>query len=116
MSLYRVQRRRTLQSPKHLWSGGAIAPRQGWVRTLCSLAVAALLLCGGAGKALAAEARLDAPGSDGDLRDRLRAASATLSASARGETGVQPLLAAALSDYRTLVQVLYDQGYFSPVV
>lgn len=116
MSLYRVQRRRTLQSPKHLWSGGAIAPRQGWVRTLCSLAVAALLLCGGVGKALAVEARLDAPGSDGDLRDRLRAASATLSASARGETGVQPLLAAALSDYRTLVQVLYDQGYFSPVV
>ena len=35
---------------------------------------------------------------------------------ASGETNVQELLAAALSDYRTLVQVLYDAGHFSPVV
>ncbi|UWR49647.1 autotransporter assembly complex protein TamA [Phaeobacter inhibens] len=71
---------------------------------------------GSAAALSAAEARLVAPGSDGDLRDLLQDASATLATSARGETGVQPLMAAALSDYRTLVQVLYDQGYFSPVV
>ncbi|WP_072505557.1 autotransporter assembly complex protein TamA [Phaeobacter porticola] len=80
------------------------------------MAIMAILFLGAGNAAMAADTRLTAPGSDGDLRDLLQDASATLSASARGETGVQPLLAAALSDYRTLVQVLYDQGYFSPVV
>lgn len=64
--------------------------------------------------ALAAEATLQAPGADSGLADRLRGASVSLAAS--GETNVQELLAAALSDYRTLVQVLYDAGHFSPVV
>ncbi|MGR3762002.1 autotransporter assembly complex protein TamA [Roseobacteraceae bacterium NS-SX3] len=63
-----------------------------------------------------AETVLAAPGATGELADRLRGASAVLAADARGETGVQELLAAALSDYRTLVQVLYDAGHFSPVV
>ncbi|MFV1635138.1 MULTISPECIES: autotransporter assembly complex protein TamA [Phaeobacter] len=79
-------------------------------------ALATALFFGGTLALSAADARLVAPGSDGDLRDLLQDASATLATSARGETGVQPLMAAALSDYRTLVQVLYDQGYFSPVV
>lgn len=62
----------------------------------------------------AAEATLQAPGADSVLADRLRGASASVAAS--GETNVQELLAAALSDYRTLVQVLFDAGHFSPVV
>ncbi|NSY39411.1 autotransporter assembly complex family protein [Leisingera sp. ANG59] len=62
----------------------------------------------------AAEATLQAPGAGDELADRLRGASASVAAS--GETNVQELLAAALSDYRTLVQVLYDAGHFSPVV
>ncbi|MBY6058120.1 autotransporter assembly complex protein TamA [Leisingera daeponensis] len=62
----------------------------------------------------AAEATLQAPGADSALADRLRGASASVAAS--GETNVQELLAAALSDYRTLVQVLFDAGHFSPVV
>ncbi|KIC36715.1 autotransporter assembly complex protein TamA [Leisingera sp. ANG-M7] len=62
----------------------------------------------------AAEATLQAPGADEALAEKLRGASASVAAS--GETNVQELLAAALSDYRTLVQVLYDAGHFSPVV
>ncbi|UWQ52986.1 autotransporter assembly complex protein TamA [Leisingera caerulea] len=64
--------------------------------------------------AYGADATLQAPGADAGLADRLRGASASVAAS--GETNVQELLAAALSDYRTLVQVLYDAGHFAPVV
>lgn len=64
--------------------------------------------------AYGADATLQAPGADTALADRLRGASASVAAS--GETNVQELLAAALSDYRTLVQVLYDAGHFAPVV
>ncbi|WP_264212671.1 autotransporter assembly complex protein TamA [Leisingera thetidis] len=64
--------------------------------------------------AFGAETTLEAPGADAALAERLRGASASVAAS--GETNVQELLAAALSDYRTLVQVLYDGGHFSPVV
>ena len=64
--------------------------------------------------AFGAEAVLQAPGADAALAGRLRSASASVAAS--GETNVQELLAAALSDYRTLVQVLFDAGHFSPVV
>ncbi|MFV0512381.1 MAG: autotransporter assembly complex protein TamA [Jhaorihella sp.] len=65
---------------------------------------------------LAYETALDAPGAPEDLRDRLARASAVMSAQTRGLNTVQELLAASLSDYRTLVQVLYDEGYFSSVV
>ncbi|MFW8635534.1 autotransporter assembly complex protein TamA [Cribrihabitans pelagius] len=67
-----------------------------------------------AGALPAAEAFLTAPGAPELLEDRLRGASASLALG--NETDVQDLLAAALSDYRTLVQVAYDAGYFSPVV
>ncbi len=61
-----------------------------------------------------AETRLIATGAPDGLTKRLQQASAVL-ASAQ-ESDVQDLLAAALSDYRTLVQVLYDAGHFAPVV
>lgn len=64
--------------------------------------------------AQAADARLSAPGAPADLQARLEAASASVAVGPK--TGVQEVLAAALSDYRTLVQVLYDAGHFSPVV
>lgn len=51
-----------------------------------------------------------------DLQDRLRGASSAISAQSQGVESVQELLAASLSDYQTLVQILYDEGYFSPVV
>ncbi len=77
-----------------------------------------LCLCGPAlglpSAALAASSSLTAPGADEALTERLRGASTVLSAPS--DIGVQELLAVTLSDYHTLVQVLYDAGYFSPEV
>ena len=50
------------------------------------------------------------------IADDLRGASATVAAKTAKVEGAQEVYAAALSDYRTLVQVLYDAGYFSPSV
>lgn len=69
-----------------------------------------------AGAASAFETNLTAPGAPEGLEDRLRGASAVLGAQNRGLTTSHELLAAAQSDYHTMVQVLYDEGYFSPVV
>ena len=66
--------------------------------------------------AAAVETTLIARGANEDLRDRLIGASAVMAADVNGLDTVQELLAAALSDYRTLVQVLYDAGHFSPDV
>ncbi len=66
--------------------------------------------------AAAFEATLVAPGAPAELRERLSNASAVIAAQSRGRVGVHELLAAAQSDYRTLVQVLYDAGHFSPVI
>ncbi len=63
---------------------------------------------------LALEANLTAPKATADLTDRLRASSAALGLGSNSE--IQEVIAASLSDYRTLVQVLYDAGYFAPVV
>ena len=78
--------------------------------------VPVLLICTGLSgtPADSAETRLSAPGAPNGLTERLQDASAVL-ASAQ-DSDVQDLLAAALSDYRTLVQVLYDAGHFAPVV
>ena len=64
--------------------------------------------------ALALETRLSAPQAGEDLQDRLTGASAVMGADINGLDTVQELLAASLSDYNTLVQVLYDAGHFSP--
>ena len=64
----------------------------------------------------AAEVSLNSTKDDPDLTQRLQDASSIVSADLSGQDSVQELLAAALSDYRTLVQVLYDAGHFSPVV
>jgi len=68
------------------------------------------------GSALALEATLSAPGASEDLTERLREASSAMSSESRGLVTGQEILAASLSDYHTLLQVLYDEGYFSPVV
>ncbi|WP_109466778.1 autotransporter assembly complex protein TamA [Albibacillus kandeliae] len=66
--------------------------------------------------ALAFEATLSAPGAPDDIADKLRGASSLMGAEDSGLSTSQELLAAALADYRTIVQVLYDSGYFSPTV
>ncbi len=76
----------------------------------------ALALSGIGTQASAVETQFATPGADEALRDRLGRASAVLAARSHTETAVQDILAAALSDYRSLVQVLYDEGYFAPIV
>ncbi len=91
-------------------------PRNHAVRSLI-LGVAFTLI--GAflnGRADALETTLSAPGAPPELAERLTAASGVMAADARGLDTVQEYLSVALSDYRTLVQVAYDSGYFSPVV
>lgn len=90
-------------------------PKSGQSRSaLRALAVVCALLAGGPVAAL--ETVFVAPGAPDDLRERLRSASAVMAIEARGLDNAQEVLAAALSDYRTLIQVLYGQGYFSPVI
>ncbi len=68
------------------------------------------------GFAMAVTTSFSAKGAPEDLQDRLRAASSVMAAEVNGLDTAQELVAAAQSDYRTLVQILYDEGYFSPVI
>jgi translocation and assembly module TamA len=64
----------------------------------------------------ALETTLTAPGAPKELVERLEETSSVATAESRGLDTPLEILSAALSDYRTLVQILYDEGYFSPVV
>ena len=66
--------------------------------------------------ASALETTLSAPGASRDLVDRLEETSSVFSAESRGLVTPLEILSAALSDYRTIVQIMYDEGYFSSVV
>ncbi|WP_425045866.1 autotransporter assembly complex protein TamA [Primorskyibacter sp. S87] len=85
-----------------------------WIGFLRRVSLVALLSC--PLPALALETSLSAPGASEDLQSRLSDSSSVMSAESRGLSSPQEILAAALADYRTLVQILYDEGYFSPVV
>jgi len=91
-----------------------MTPKRQSGRTLARvLAVLAALWPGWAG---ALDSSLTAPGADDALTNRLRAASLSMASEAQKLETPQEILAAANSDYRTLLQVLYDSGYFSPVI
>ncbi len=77
---------------------------------------AALYLAMAPVAALALDTAFKTPGAPEALREQLQTASSVMAAKSHGLSTAQELLAAAQSDYNTLVQVLYDQGYFSPVV
>ena len=67
--------------------------------------------------ALAAlETTLTVPGGSKELVERLEENSSVATAESRGLDTPLEILSAALSDYRTIVQILYDEGYFGPVV
>ncbi len=63
---------------------------------------------------MAADVEFDINGTDEDLSIPLQNASS--SAALAEDADAQEIIAAALSDYRTMVQVLYDAGYFAPSV
>ncbi|MEP2532387.1 BamA/TamA family outer membrane protein [Shimia sp.] len=65
---------------------------------------------------MAFEIVLDAPFADEDLRDKISAASLVYAADAEETTDAQDIVAAAQSDYKRLVGLLYENGYFGPVV
>jgi translocation and assembly module TamA len=85
-------------------------------RTIFLGSLMTVLLCVFPFIASAVETTLTAKGAPEELVEKLKGASLSVSANEQKLTTSQELLAAAISDYRTLVQVLYDQGYFSPVV
>ncbi len=62
------------------------------------------------------ETTLTAPGASAELVERIEQTSSVATAESRGLDTPLEILSAALSDYRTIVQILYDEGYFSPVV
>lgn len=64
----------------------------------------------------ALETTLNAPGAPEALVERIEETSSVATADSRGLDTPLEILSAALSDYRTIVQILYDEGYFSPVV
>ncbi|MGV6804002.1 MAG: autotransporter assembly complex protein TamA [Ruegeria sp.] len=66
--------------------------------------------------AFALDASLSAPGVSDDLVKQLEETSSVMTADSRGLDTPLEVLSAALSDYRTIVQILYDAGYFSPSV
>ncbi|MBO9444287.1 BamA/TamA family outer membrane protein [Ruegeria sp. R14_0] len=67
--------------------------------------------------ALAAlETTLTVPGGSKEVVERLEENSSVATAESRGLDTPLEILSAALSDYRTIVQILYDEGYFGPVV
>ncbi len=64
---------------------------------------------------MAADLQLDLPADD-DLRDTLRNSSLAVTAVNDGETVRRNLVAAAQADYQRLLAVLFEAGYFGPVI
>ncbi|MDK3072296.1 BamA/TamA family outer membrane protein [Sedimentitalea sp. JM2-8] len=78
--------------------------------------ILAVGLAMGPSVALALTPTLSAPGVSEDLQKRLESSSAVMSAETNGLDTPQELIAASMSDYRTLLQIMYDEGYFGPVI
>lgn len=85
-------------------------------RTCLSRTLLAACVALAPGLAVALTTNLTAPGASDELVDRLTAASSIMNAETNGLDTSQELVAASLSDYTTLIQILYDEGYFSPVI
>ena len=66
--------------------------------------------------AFSLETSLSAPGLSSNLVKQIEETSSVMTAESRGLDTPLEVLSAALSDYRTIVQILYDAGYFGPSV
>ncbi len=60
--------------------------------------------------------RLQVSGGDAELRDELRETSLLVAEYQAGEADAREVFGAALADYRTLVETLYANGYYSGIV
>ncbi|WP_353311929.1 BamA/TamA family outer membrane protein [Shimia sp. NS0008-38b] len=78
--------------------------------------MSALLVATGLVPAEAFEVSFKTNGGDETLQERLSGASLLTAAKEDGTTGGQDIVAAAQSDYKRMVSVLYGQGYFSPEI
>lgn len=66
--------------------------------------------------AMAFEIGMELAAGDGELKDRLRAASLLFAAKREGASDPEELIAGAQADYRRLIGVLYAEGYYAPVI
>lgn len=89
-------------------------------RVIRAIVFAAILLAGllpAARPTAAQDITLTAPGAPPDLVDRLRAQSLLLRPSdADTDRGGQDIIAAARADYGRLIGLLYEAGFFAPVI
>ncbi len=82
-----------------------------WLTGTC---VCAALLCATAAQAF--DARLNAPGAPEDLAETLQTSSLLFDASEDGVTDPLDIVAAAQADYRRLLSLLYNAGYYGPKI
>ncbi|MFP4045188.1 MAG: autotransporter assembly complex protein TamA [Rhodosalinus sp.] len=80
--------------------------------TIATILVVGLATAG----AFAAEVDLEIPGAGDDLRGKVRRALLSHELIQTDEPTAQDLLAAAQADYRRILTVLYDEGYFGATV
>ncbi|WP_209075948.1 BamA/TamA family outer membrane protein [Shimia sp. R9_3] len=91
--------------------------RVRWLRKLNGLPWAAMMICGlSCSAAQAFEIDFRAAGGDETLGERLQAASLLTTAKEEGTTEGQDIVAAAQTDYKRLLGVLYRAGYFGPSI
>lgn len=62
------------------------------------------------------DVQLRAPGATSELRAQLRASSLLVEAQSEGRTAPVDVMAAARAEYARLIGLLYEEGYFAPVI
>lgn len=90
-------------------------PRTHRGARLGASALAALLLLAPPARALD-DVEIRAPGAETALLAQIRASSLILEAQSEGRTAPVDLMAAARAEYGRLIGLLYEQGYFAPVI
>ncbi len=91
-------------------SARIVLPLFGALALLAAIAVAPA-------PSAAQEVRLSAPGASDDLQDRLRATSLLFREPEEGVTRTgEDIVAAARADYGRIIGVLYEDGFFAPVI
>lgn len=97
--------------------GDGIRPRSRWARLGWSIVLALGVMMGSASAPRALETlELTAPGASDALLESLRASSLLIAARNAGHTDPVDLMAAARAEYGRLINLLYEDGYYAPVI